>query len=226
MEYKTVRLNDRILHIPDSALMAVLKQKTSDLRRTWQTSRSPISVFGRNDGLKKILPSHRKGRFFVVIDFVYAFHQITREKSAEVIRQLADPAFDICFVKMGDKEVLPQGSPTSNYIFEIFMASAVDRPLIRWVFWNGAVVTRYCDNILVTLPKNDELTFAELVNILAPFKVRFTPRKPKKWRNDEPIRFCGLILFKGGKVGISRQRKRQLLEKARQVSVLSLKRES
>ena len=63
MEYKTVRLNDRILHIPDSALMAVLKQKTSDLRRTWQTSRSPISVFGRNDGLKKSCPRTAKAGF-------------------------------------------------------------------------------------------------------------------------------------------------------------------
>lgn len=221
MGYKTVKVGERIIFVPDDDLKKRLRAKTRKLR-DWLGFARPypcVSTFKRKRGLKRFLMRHQKGRFFVAVDFVYAFHQITREMAGLAIPQLLNHSFDDCFVQLNGKEVIPQGFPTSSYIFELVMLRLVDRGLNAWAEEHKGVVTRYCDNVLVTWKKDTPEAFRDLHLTFERFRVRFTPKRPRKWDSNSPIRFCGFILHQDGRVGLSRQRKKKLIFKATQACI-------
>lgn len=215
MPYKTVRLKDRIIFVPDEELKKRLRQKIKEARIFfWFPVRSPISCFKRKITLKYFLKRHYSGRFFVIIDFVYAFHQITRQMMAKFFNHINNQFWDECFVELGGKQVLPIGFPSSSFLFEAIMNQAIDRRLIEWAEENRGVVTRYADNILITWKKNPFGPFRDLLDIFRGFNVRWTPKEPRKWNNQTSIRFCGLTLCKDGRVGLSQRTKKRLSHKA------------
>jgi len=218
VNYRSVKIGERIVHIPDDELKRYLRGKIGSIRRNAAIIFSnEVNVFSRKGGLVAALRRHQarpRGRFFIIIDFVYAFHQITRGMIAEILPEINDSSFDLCFVVMGRKEVLPIGFPTSPFLFEFFMSRIIDPRLIEWQKKHGGVVTRYCDNILVTWRKNTPVAFQDLVRIFSGLEVRFTPKKPKKW--EEPIRFCGLLLCPDGRIELSCKKRKELLTKARE----------
>lgn len=217
MGYKTVKVGERIIFVPDEELKNRLRQKMRIAKRVFFFPvRTEISMFRRPGGLRLFLKRHGRynGRFFVLVDFVYAFHQITRERIAKVFPRIADSFFDDCFVELSGKQVLPIGFPSSSWLFEIFCVRAVDGPLIAWAEKHRGVVTRYTDNILVTWKKNTQEAFSELVHIFDGLNVRFTPLEPRKWDDKTPIRFCGFTLQLGGMVGLSLRRVQELERRA------------
>jgi hypothetical protein len=168
-------------------------------------------------GLANLLSRHTKDRFFVVIDFVYAFHQVTRQM-VELYLAENRGIIDLngCFVKMGEKEVIPIGFPTSNWLFEFFASRALDQKLISWQKNHNGHVTRNCDNVLATWRRNSPYVFEDLIDIFCEFEIRVTPKKQKKW--VEPIRFCGLMIPRRGKPIVSKRKSQKILEQAQQKS--------
>lgn len=179
MEYRIVKFDERILHIPDKELKDKLQLKRKAFKYRW-SGKSEVSVFKQRSGLKVFLSRHSEDRIFIIIDFVHAFHQITRDMIAKVAPDILQPYFDDCFVLMGGKEVIPIGFPTSNYIFEVFISRSIDRDLMAWTEKHKGTVTRSTDNILVTWRKNNERAFQELIKIFDSFEVRITPPETKE----------------------------------------------
>lgn len=213
--HEVKKLGERIIHIPDRETkldLAVRAEKLKSFTKTF----SHVSGFGKSGGLKASLVRHKDARFFVLIDFVYAFHQITREMAVSVLPFLGNKFYDCCFVNLNGRQIIPQGFSSSSYIFELFMRRAIDPRLMAWANENHGEVTRYCDNILVTWQKNTEGVFSDLLSIFEKYKIRVTPQNPRRWNDEIPIRFCSLLLFRDGRVGISRQRKWTLTAKVRE----------
>lgn len=215
MPYKTVKVNDRIVFVPDGELKKRLRSKMGKARRLrWFSAGSAISCFGRKTTLKRFLARHQGGRFFVIVDFVYAFHQITRQTVARFLNQIADPFWDECFAELDGRQVLPIGFPTSSFLFEAVMNRAIDNQLVAWAEANSGTVTRYADNVLVTWKKNPFGPFRDLLGIFRGFDVRWTPKEPRRWDDQTPIRFCGLTLHRDGRIGLSQRKRKQFSRKA------------
>ena len=221
MQYRTVKVKHRIIFVPDEELKRLLKSKLKFFKEGMLIKNLPVSVFRRRGGIKLMLVRHQKNRFFVLIDLIHAFHQITREMISEVFSDIADPKFDNCFVQFGGKEIIPIGFVTSNFIFELFMSRSIDGQLVAWQEKHQGIVTRYADNILCTWQKNTTEAFEDLRKIFKGLKIRMTPRRPKKWQ--EPIRFCGIIIPKQGSPRISKKKKKEILNQANKKSITSLK---
>jgi hypothetical protein len=175
--------------------------------------RSQISSFRRKGGISSLLPRHSGDRFFVIVDFVHAFHQITREIMAEVFTDAQDKYFDICFVELGGRMVLPIGALTSSYLFEMYMSRAIDHKLMSWQSVFDGHVSRHADNILATWRKNTGQELPALLEVFFGFEVRVTPQKPRLWKGSD-IRFCGLVFPFGQRPRVSQRKKRRVLEGA------------
>ena len=129
MNYEIKRVEERIIFVPDAELKRKLKAQLRVFKLMGPVAKSAISVFRKKKGLKNLLMRHieGRGRFFITIDFVHAFHQITREMISDVFPKFKRSCFDFCFAKLGDKNVIPIGFPTSNYFFELFQPLDIKR---------------------------------------------------------------------------------------------------
>src|SRR5258706_14020015 len=119
MKYTSFKIKERIIFAPDKELKATLNKRLSELKAINRELNTPlilqpcytgcyeISTFGHRNGLKRFLRGHIKTRIFIIIDFVHAFHQITRDMIALVFPQITRGFFDICFVELGGKQVIP-----------------------------------------------------------------------------------------------------------------------
>lgn len=216
MPYRIVKIGERVIFVPDKGLMDLLDCRKKILRRSVQKN-SRISVFAMGNGLKILLSRHiqAKHRFFVIVDFVHAFHQITKEMVESVFPQIASGYYEMCFAKISEcgDDIIPTGFPTSSILFEIFFSKTIDPALLVWAKEYDGVATRSGDNILITWKKNTPEAWQELKETFRNFQVRFTPQRPRKWQ--EPIRFCGIFLPKKGCPVISERRKKFLLNRAR-----------
>ncbi len=217
MYYGSRKFKNRIFFVPDEEYERALEAKLAYLRRQHLVKILPINTFCGSGGLRPFLYRHHGDRFFVTIDLVHAFHQITRQMISEVYSDITGPHFDICFAdEFGMEEVIPMGFATSNYLFEIFMTRAIDPKFVAWQKEHSGTITRYSDNILATWQKWSEDAFLDLQNIFAGLKIRITPQRPRKWR--QPIRFCGAIIPKNGSPRLSRRRKERMQRKAHEKS--------
>lgn len=220
LKYKTKKAGKRIIFVPDEELRQTLKMKLRGLQKFGPFVRSETTTFGKKNGLRILLSRHSGHRFFIIVDFVHAFHQITRKMISDVLPEITGSRFDACFVELGGKQVIPIGFPTSNYIFEIFASRRFDTRLVFWQNKYNGCTTRNGDNVLITWQKNTEEAFKALEEIFDGFEVRLTPQKPRKWQ--EPIRFCGITIPKKNRPHLSNRKRKKLLVKARQKSHESL----
>ena len=78
MKYTVKKVGHRIIHMPDRELKRTLQIRLKSFHGVCGVG-TEISTIGRPMGLVDLLSRHVKDRFFVVIDFVYAFHQVTRQ---------------------------------------------------------------------------------------------------------------------------------------------------
>lgn len=218
MEYKTVKIGQRIVYVPDEDLRQRLIRLKQRIKDSYYFALG-ISTFRHNKELPELLLSHKGHRFFVVIDFVHAFRQITRKMLSRVWPDILHSGYDDCFIS--EQEFIPAGFPTSSHLFELYLKSTLDKKLAAWAARNNGAVTRHCDNILCTWQKNPPAVFEELQKVFAGFNVRYTPSKPRKWNGY--IRFCGLIILKNDRVALSRRRKRELLSRAKSAQPASAK---
>ncbi len=220
MEYAVKKVGHRIIHIPDDEMLRTLRLRLKSFRGVCIVA-SSLSTVARPMGLVALLSRHTKDRFFVALDFVYAFHQVTRKMVESCLDKNKERLnLNGCFVKMGDEEVLPIGFPTSNWLFELFASRVLDARLIEWQTKHDGHITRNCDNILATWKKNRPDVFSDLRSVFEGFNVRATPQKPKKW--TEPIRFCGLAIPRHGRPFISRRKQEEMLDTALKKSQKSL----
>ena len=222
MHYESKKIKHRLVFIPDAEMKEVLRWKLSLLKSDYPIF-SSISTFRKKNGLWSQLSRHgkKKERFFVIVDFCHAFHHVDRKMIAKVVPGIMEPRFDVCFVELNGKEIIPAGFPTSNYLFELFMSRRIDPRLLAWKDQFDGVVTRYADNILLTWGKNTSEAFEDLKKVFKDLKIRITPQYPRKWK-DEPIRFCGLVIKKGARPKISRRKRKDLIKKAQNKSLASL----
>lgn len=217
MQYTVGRIRHKIIHFPDREMEKALKARKNKI----YDCGSQISSFKRKGGIGSLLSRHFGDRFFVIVDFVHAFHQITREIVVEAFADAQDKYFDICFVEMGGRMVLPIGASTSSYLFERFMSRMIDQKLISWQSVFDGHVSRHADNILVTWRKNTGQELPALLEIFSGFEVRVTPKMPRLWRNSD-IRFCGLVFPFEQKPRVSKRKKQRVLEKAQGKSTKSI----
>lgn len=220
MKYTRTKVGHRIVHVPDGELMRVLKSRLESFKWAYSV-RTEISTFGRRMGLAELLPRHVCDRFFVVVDFVYAFHQITQQMVKGCIRYDNPINLKGCFVRMGGREVVPIGFPTSNWLFELFMSRIIDPKLVWWQENHNGHITRNGDNILATWRKNSLEAFEDLRAIFHGFETRATPSKPRKWNGT--VRFCGLALERHKRPSISNRKRRRILVQAEKRSPESLR---
>lgn len=221
MKYSSKKVGHRLVFAPDKDMQDALDWKLGLLKRSYPVN-SPVSVFGKKDGLRVLLSRHSesRGRFFLIVDFCHAFHHIKRQTITKLIPKIGEPTFDICFVELAGEEVIPAGFSTSSYLFELFMSKGIDPKLVAWQKEHNGLVTRYVDNILFTWRKNTKEAFRDLQRIFKGFSIRMTPRDPREWK--EPIRFCGTILPPRGRPKISKRKKKKMIGKAISKSQASL----
>jgi|GEM_PF-2151716 len=210
MKYETRKVEQRIVFMPDDELKEVLWGRLRWMKKVGLVSKSPISCYSTKNGLKKLLSRHAGDRMFITIDFIYAFHQITRDMIAEVVPVIKDTRFDVCFAKLQDRAVVPIGFPTSNCLFELFVSRKIDKPLMDWQTKHRGTITRFTDNVVATWRKNTDEAFRDLKACFSGLNVRFTPQRPR--RCSQPIRFCGIIIPQRGKPHLSNSRKEKILQ--------------
>ncbi len=224
MRYETRKVKHKIVHVPDQELDVALKTKLRHLKIYFGKPKSQISASQRDNGLKGLLVRHRNDRFFIIVDFVHAFHQITRQMIAEVFPAVMESRFDICFVGLGGKEVIPIGFRTSSYLFEVYATKELDPRLIDWQLMYNGNITRHCDNILVTWRKDATVKLQHLKQIFEfrGLDIRLTPKSPRRWI-DQPIRFCGITIPRKGKPHISRRKAKDIMQRAKDKSSCAIK---
>lgn len=222
MKYEIRRAGKRIIFVPDAELKRKLKAQLRNFNVLGPTPVSAISIFRKKRGLRNLLKRHAKARdrFFVIIDFVHAFHQITRGMISDLFPKFKDSRFDFCFGELGGKLVIPIGFSTSSHLFEIFLSNSIDKELLAWQDEYRGTVTRYTDNILVTWRKNTKEALDALKRIFCSFEVRFTPLNPRKW--EESIRFCGITIPRNGKPHLSNRKRKKMRQDASGKSLKSI----
>lgn len=112
----------------------------------------------------------------------------------EIFAELTD-------TKVRDKRMLPQGAPTSTYVFDLICRD-MDKNLVHIAENVGGVYTRYVDNLTFSLPKpmiEPKLRQAIIRQVTAHFRLNDQKTRYIKEgnRNGVPIRLPGVNIIDG-----------------------------